>query len=360
MNILHLEYAGKTGGIEKLCKDIGNASRIDHQYFLFVHEGGSIYDEMKKDHLKVECLNLNNYQIYKLYNMILRYTSTLNINAIILHHPAPLIWLAMELYLHRSNRANVFVYVHNTYQEITAEKYIRRRIYNDLLKHADGIIAISKWVKYTVQLNTPIEDNKIKVIYNGIICPQNQKEHTGRLHKPIEIIYVGRLIEKKGVQVLLKAAAKLTPKQNYKIHIVGDGPYKKELQKQTKKLGIESIVSFWGNQRDIVERLTNADIFVHPAIWEEGFGISIIEAMSCGKICIASKKGAIPEIIEDGHNGFLVESNDEMALANKIMKIAENMTTEQRMTLERNAWMRANDFTIEKLLNELHAFLERG
>ena len=59
MNILHLEYAGKTGGIEKLCKDIGNASRIDHQYFLFVHEGGSIYDEMKKDHLKVECLNLN-------------------------------------------------------------------------------------------------------------------------------------------------------------------------------------------------------------------------------------------------------------------------------------------------------------
>lgn len=42
------------------------------------------------------------------------------------------------------------------------------------------------------------------------------------------------------------------------------------------------------------------------------------------------------------------------------MKIAENMTTEQRMTLEKNAWMRANDFTIEKLLNELHAFLERG
>ena len=119
------------------------------------------------------------------------------------------------------------------------------------------------------------------------------------------------MIEKKGVQVLLKAAAKLTPKQNYKIHIVGDGPYKKELQKQTKKLGIESIVSFWGNQRDIVERLTNADIFVHPAIWEEGFGISIIEAMSCGKICIAwygmtyhedvaAVKGSFKEMLENG------------------------------------------------------------
>lgn len=359
MNILHLEYAGKTGGIEKLCKDIGNTAQKDQHYFLFVHEGGILYDEMKRDHLNVECLNLNNYQIVRLHEMIVKYVSKFNIEAIIVHHPSPLIWIAIELYLHHNERAKVFIYVHNTYQEITARKKTRKYIYDDLLKRADGIITISKWVKHTIQENVLIPDDKIKVIYNGIVCPQNQGEYTGKLHSPVEIIYIGRLIEKKGVQVLLKAAARISPKQDYRIHIVGDGSYKKELEKQAKELGIEPMVTFWGNQRNITERLSNADIFVHPAIWEEGFGISIIEAMSCGKICIASRKGAIPEIIDGGVNGFLVESNKEDELSKKIMEVSK-MTDEQRIIIEENARKRANDFTIDALQEKLHDFLTRG
>ena len=98
---------------------------------------------------------------------------------------------------------------------------------------------------------------------------------------------------------------------------------------------------------------------MHPAIWEEGFGISIIEAMSCGKICIASRKGAIPEIIDDGVNGFLVESNKEDELSKKIMEVSK-MTDEQRIIIEENARKRANDFTIDVLQEKLHDFLRRG
>ena len=359
MNILNLEYAGKTGGIEKLCKDIGNTAQKDQHYFLFVHEGGILYDEMKKDHLKAECLKLDNYQIGRLYRIITEYVSKFDIEAIIVHHSAPMIWLAIELYLRRNKRAKVYIYAHNTYQEITARKKMRECIYNDLLKHSDGIIAISRWVKHTIQKNVSISDEKIKVIYNGIICSEDNNEYTGRLHRPVEIIYVGRLIEKKGVQVLLNAAAKLNPKQEYRIHIVGDGDYRKKLEEQVKELGIQQMVTFWGTQRNISERLGNADIFVHPAIWEEGFGISIIEAMSCGKICIASRKGAIPEIIDDGVNGFLVESNKEDELSKKIMEVSK-MTDEQRIIIEENARKRANDFTIDVLQEKLHDFLRRG
>ena len=80
--------------------------------------------------------------------------------------------------------------------------------------------------------------------------------------------------------------------------------------------------------------MSNADIFIHPAIWEEGFGITIIEAMARGKLCIASKRGAIPEIISDGVNGLLVESANAKQLAEKIKYVGEIMPKKERERIQ--------------------------
>ena len=71
---------------------------------------------MKIDHLKVECLKLDNYQIGRLYRIITEYVSKFDIEAIIVHHSAPMIWLAIELYLRHNKRAKVYIYAHKTYQ----------------------------------------------------------------------------------------------------------------------------------------------------------------------------------------------------------------------------------------------------
>ncbi|WP_432629598.1 glycosyltransferase family 4 protein [Brotaphodocola sp.] len=357
MKILHLEYAGKTGGIEKLCKDIGLNAKDDQHIFWFIHEGGILYDEMKNEHLQVECLHLGKWQIFELCQKICCFVAQSGIDAIIIHHPAPLIWLAMEIYLCKKKRSKVFVYVHNTYHEIITEKKYRKKIYDNLLKRSDGIIAISKWVKQSVLSNVSIPEKKIKVIYNGVVCPENIGVINGKLHRPVQLIYIGRLIEKKGVQVLLDAYSKIAEKDNYQLNIIGDGPYKQDLEKRAKMLGLEHNVLFHGMQRNIDEWLRNADVFIHPAIWEEGFGISIIEAMSYGKICIASRKGAIPEIITDGDNGFLVESGNSDELVKKIIDVCSNITEEQRAQIANNAKDHVQKFSINRLLQTLHEFI---
>ena len=355
--ILHLEYSGNTGGIEKLCKDIGINAKKDKHYFIFVHEGGVFYEQMKESGLDTECLHLENKDIVKLYRHVRKFAYENRIDTIIIHHPAPLMWLSMLLYLEVSHNAKVLVYVHNTYDEITKYSKTRKKVYDELLKKCDGIITISEFVKKTVINHTDISEEKVKVIYNGVKCLNLTNAYKGSLNNPIKIIYVGRLIEKKGVQILLKAIALLKDRTRYAVQIIGDGPYRVELEKMSKDLQITQYVKFYGNQRNVTEWLTQADIFIHPAIWQEGFGITIVEALSCGKICIASNRGAIPEIIEDGKNGFLFDAENPDALAKKIRYVCNTMSDEQRLSIQQNAIAHAQNFSIEKLLQQLHEYV---
>ena len=86
---------------------------------------------------------------------------------------------------------------------------------------------------------------------------------------------------------------------------------------------------------------------------------SLLEAARSGLPSVATNVGGIPEIIDDGVNGFLVESNKEDELSKKIMEVSK-MTVEQRIIIEENARKRANDFTIDVLQEKLHDFLRRG
>lgn len=357
MNVLHLEYSGNTGGIEKLCKDIGLNAGNDKHYFAFVHEGGVFYDEMKNAGLDVSCLKFENGDIIKLYRAVNEFVNEKEIDMIIIHHPAPLVWLSMLMYLSLPHKAKVLVYVHNVYCEITKHSCIRGIAYNRLLIKCDGVIAISKFVKNTVIEHVRIPDEKVKVIYNGVECPNYLNSPNGELSNPVRIIYVGRLIEQKGVQILLRAIATLKDNLVCEVKIVGDGPFRANLEDLSRKLDIDEYVEFCGNQSNVQDWLKKADVFVHPAIWQEGFGITIAEALSFGKICIASKRGAIPEIIEDENSGFLFEAANPVALADKITYVCKVMTAEQRQCVQKNAMMRAHQFSIEKLMNKLHEYL---
>lgn len=357
MNILHLQYAGKTGGIEKLSKDIGLASKDDNNIFMFVHEGGVLCEEMKAAGLNVQEHSFENRNILGLYKTINKMVEKYKIDVIIIHHPAPLIWMSCLLYANKKKRAKLIVYVHNSYAEIVKFNILRKGIYNYLLEKSDYIIAISKFVKSTVLENTKISNEKISVIYNGVnVSSYKTTESPHEL--PIKLIYVGRLIPEKGVQVLIKAMALLENKKDYILDIVGDGYYKKELESLVQKLDLHSNVKFLGNQRDIPQRLQSADIFVHPAIWEEGFGITIVEAMSSGLVCIAFDKGAISEIIDNNINGFIVSEDTAESLALKIKEVKEIFNKEKGRLIREQAIVKSKEFTIEKLVDQLHNLYE--
>lgn len=356
MRILHLLYAGDTGGIEKLCRDIGMYSGKDENFFLFVHAGGAICREMQEKGLHTEILGLDNKNILKLYQVICARCKTQHMDWIVIHHPAPLCWLAAVLYLCRKSRAKVAVYVHGSYDRIVKGSRCRKAVYNLLMKKCDGIIAISEFVKNTIVKNTTVPGCKIRVIYNGILVQEYKNTRWESCVLPIRLVYVGRLIEQKGVQILLHALALMKNKDAWRLQVVGDGEYRNKLEKMVQELGLEEQVSFAGVQSRVSEYLKNSDVFVHTPILEEGFGIAVAEAMSAGLICVTFRRGAIPEIIEDGVNGYIVAGYTAQALAEKLEEVKDALLDNNLSDMRVAAEQSAAAFSIEGLTEQLHQF----
>jgi len=138
------------------------------------------------------------------------------------------------------------------------------------------------------------------------------------------------------------------------VTIVGDGRERKSLEKMAVEYSLEKQVHFEGIQRNVEKYLAKADVFVHPAIWEEGFGITVVEAMSAGLVCVTFSKGALPEIIQSGECGYIVEECSADALAQKLDYVVGEIERDNMLAVRCSAVNRAQDFTIEMLLDKLH------
>lgn len=143
---------------------------------------------------------------------------------------------------------------------------------------------------------------------------------------PFTIGYVGRLVEEKGVQMLVQAAARLTGE--WRLRLVGSGPYKGELLALAERLGISGRIDWveWVVSAAMPEQYRQLDALVIPSLtrpnWKEQFGRVIIEAMASGVPVIGSDSGAIPDIV--GEAGLIVAENDVEALAAALERLRCN------------------------------------
>ena len=141
-----------------------------------------------------------------------------------------------------------------------------------------------------------------------------------RLDQKNLILFAGGLYYIKGVQYLIQAISEVVKERNdIKLFIAGEGPYKKELQLLTKKYGLQETVQFIGHlsKRSLKDLYYSSSVVVLPSL-SEGLPRVIIEAMACAKPVIATSVGGVQEIVKDGENGFLVPPDDPAALQSKI------------------------------------------
>jgi|Deesub1362A_J573_1020465.scaffolds.fasta_scaffold00162_22 glycosyltransferase involved in cell wall biosynthesis len=180
----------------------------------------------------------------------------------------------------------------------------------------------------------PLE--RIHCIPNGIDPPTSRHPSITRdtvgVAKDMPLIgTVARLHEQKGVDILIDAAHIILKKGiRMGVLIVGDGPLKDELILRAGQKELGNNVRFVGFQRDVYGYLSLLDVFVLPSRWE-GFGLSIIEAMATGLPVVATRVGGIPEVVEDGRTGFLVEKDDAHALADRIIYLLRNPLARREM-----------------------------
>jgi colanic acid/amylovoran biosynthesis glycosyltransferase len=197
-----------------------------------------------------------------------------------------------------------------------------------LFKYGDFFTGYSSVMKErAIELGCPPE----KVITFTVGIDLNKfrfKERTPG--KEINFLYIGRLVEKKGVIYAVRAFAKSRQKhKNIRMTIIGDGPLYNEINSEIKKLGMAPVISMLGYVRDLSAELDKADIFISPSVVarsgdaEGGINVTVIEALACGIPAIVTRQTR-SDLIFDGETGFVARERDADDLSRKMNILIEN------------------------------------
>jgi glycosyltransferase involved in cell wall biosynthesis len=168
---------------------------------------------------------------------------------------------------------------------------------------------------------------------------------------------VGRLVPIKGHPHLVEAFAEVSRRRpGSRLMLVGDGPLRAALDGRIRELGLEGGVLLTGHRDDVARLLRAADLFVLPSL-NEGLGMVLVEAMASGLATVASRVGGIPEVVLDRDTGLLVPPGDPGALADAILRLADDEGERRRMG--RAGRDRAFEvFSIERTVRETERLYE--
>lgn len=226
------------------------------------------------------------------------------------------------------NKASLFAGVLGKILRIPVISHVHglnRRLYYTGSSH---LIAVSDSVRQHL-LAQGVTAEKITVIKNAV--PFNAAQKIRVPGDPIKIAIIAKLHRNKGhewaLRALLQNSAALP---NFELHILGDGPERRNLKRVCDELDKKRQVHFYGFVKDVRPHLEKIDLALLPSLGE-GIPLSLLEAMSLGIPVVATKVGGIPEIVEEDRNGLLVPPNDTEALIGAISR-ATDLINYQRLS----------------------------
>ncbi len=228
---------------------------------------------------------------------------------------------------------------------------------------SDKIICVSRAVMDNL-VSQGMNSEKLFKIYNGIdikkFDPDNLKQKD-ILNNDVDlnIGIIARLSPEKGVNFFIAAAVLILKETNkIKFFVAGTGKQKDELIGLSKDLGIESFVHFLGFvEEKMTSFLNELDILIFPSI-KEGMPLSLLEVMAMKKAVIVSKAGGMPEVVEDGKNGFVVDIGDTIAIKNAVMRFLEDRQLVLKMGEEARKTILGN-FTVDLMTSNVEKLYER-
>ncbi|GAX34064.1 glycosyltransferase family 4 protein [Nodularia sp. NIES-3585] len=277
-------------------------------------------------------------------------------------------------------QAKIVLHIHSDFLPLFDPVIVKKH-----LKSVDLVIGCSDYLTNQVRKYLPHINSQ--TIYNGadirhFTVPNDHDNHKAEKKDPQQILFVGRISPEKGVHVLIDAFNKVVSRYpQVQLQLVGSenalvpwytldredpqiqnlrpyyqGSYRAHLQNRLTSTAA-SAVFFLGKipHLELISYYQQADIFIFPSVWNEAFGMPIVEAMSMGLPIIATRGGAFPELVEDEKTGLLVERGDADALAEAILRLLVDDNLKQAMgeagqhrAVEKFAW----DDQAEKLLHQ--------
>ncbi|WP_010676936.1 glycosyltransferase [Bacillus timonensis] len=240
------------------------------------------------------------------------------------------------------------------------------RITGDLTKlvltQADHVIAVGQTLYQEIHQEYGVGTSKLSIISMGVnrsvFMPQSQENARKIIGKPNGeqmILFVGNLIEAKGVKELIQAFEQVKEvKPNASLHLIGrvaSESFYNQVQQMVAENGLADVF-FHGpmSQKDVANWMAASDVFVLPS-YNEGFGLVALEAMSCHTPVVASDVGGLSFLLADGA-GILIKPKDSGSLYDGLMEVLENETLRQELVKKGEILAKENDqnYLLSKIL----------
>lgn len=218
-------------------------------------------------------------------------------------------------------KCKIVYHFHNKGVSVKQDRWFDNLLYKLVFKNAD-VILLSNHLYDDIRKYLAID--RVHICPNGIppIAIEKYQKYRDFNNDPVRILFLSNLMKDKGVFELLEACKILKDRHIYFMcNIVGAAGdiLVKELQAKIKEYGIEQYINYLGPKYndEKIKSLASANIFVFPSL-EDCFPLVLLEAMQASLPIISTVEGGIPDIVEDGVNGFLVNKGNVIDLADKI------------------------------------------
>ena len=220
----------------------------------------------------------------------------------------------------------------NDVREFAHGRHWKYRFFFRLLRGATGVIAPSTAIRDEL-LRAGFSSDRIVCFANAVdvnrfrpATPEEKAQGKRALGLPKETTVIGtvaRLVQRKGIDVLLRAFGILSPSHRVHLVVVGDGPFGEELRALAHELKIADSISWLGFQPDAVKWLQTMDVFAFPSRLE-GVPNAVLEAMAMGLPIVATTIGGVIDLLEEGRTGFLIPPDDPDAMAASLDRLLTN------------------------------------
>jgi len=348
--VLHVIGSLRLGGAQVVLKHIVENSSKDFEHIVYPLRPK---DPMFDLDATVIQRNWPNYDPRKFFEII-RLVNQENIDILAVHLTKPIMG---GLLASRFCDAKVVVHEHGPLVRKGLQYSFYRFMLKRLWKRASAFIAVSNNMRDELINIAGVDPAMITVVPNAVDLDEFDPEKTDPKKtrdafqvQPTDIVigYAGRLASVKGVDVLLKAAAKLPDK--FKLVLAGSGSQENNLKQLAKDLSITDSVKFMGFCDDITNTISGFDIGVIPSR-QESFGIVGIEMMRMNVPVISTGVDGMADYMIDGQNAIIFGVDNPDQLAQSIQKLASD--DQLRHTLKENAAKTAQNFSIQKCVTAI-------
>ncbi len=344
MHILHVVETLHTGGLERVVIDLAlQQAALGHECMVVcLFEKGSLAGELEDKNIPVSCCNKKNSLDLKAVRCLAGTIGVFHPDIVHTHNMSCNYYAALALLKDRKIR------LINTRHGIGEMRRKQKWLFGMSLFRTACLVGVCSQATTLLGKQFPFFRHRMKTIPNGIVLerhPRRTEQRHGQLTRSLGlppesllITVVARLNPVKNHRMLIEAFALTAEKlPQARLIIIGDGALRPDLEKLARDLGVDDKLLFLGDRRDVAELLAGMDLFVLPST-QEGHSISLIEACASGLPIIATNVGGNPEIVKDGVNGLLTESNNVPALADKMEKLLLDREKRERFGQNGRKW----------------------